>query len=214
MTKKKLTTSTGVSKLSFVPKIKHHSNILITAGVVLILVGLALHGREFFQNQMQHRYFMYKMFVNNNLSKYSPADIVDTIEYTDSNGLRSGTISVLDKGNKSATCGFGINNPCAFYWNVSKRSGDTYLTPHLLLLRGFGDNSYKSMKLIDPATFEIKTEGGIGNCKNSTVYTVKITGTSGWITSKDVETECYNSKGVVYNIERYSTTTIDIPKEI
>lgn len=212
MAKKKLTLFTNISKLPFVPKLKEHCSILIIAGVVLVFVGLALQARCFFQKQLQDRYSMNRVFINNNLSKYSPADVVDTIEYTDINGLRSGTISVLDKGNKSATCGYGLNNPCAFYWNVSERSGDTHLTPHLLLLRGFGDNSYKSMKLIDPATFEIKTEGGVGNCKSISTYTVKITGVSAWIISKDVETECYNSKGNVYSTERYSTTTIDTPK--
>lgn len=209
MAKKQPLIFTDISQLSFVPKLHKHSIILVLAGLVLVLVGLALQGRCFFQKQMEYRYHANRVFFNNNLSKYSPADVVDSIEYVDENGLRSGTINVLDKGNKSATCGYGINNPCAFYWNVSDKPGDTHLTPHLLLLRGFGDNTYKSMKLIDPATFEIKTEGGTDNCKTIDVYTVKITGVSGWITSKNVEKECYNSKGVVYSTERYSTTTIE-----
>ena len=198
-----------ISNLPFIPKLKHHSYVLVAAGVILIVTGFVIEARESVHKRMEYRFAMNRILFNNNLSKYSPADVVDTLDYIDANGMRSGTITVFDKGNRSGTCGYGTNNPCAFYWNVSEHTGDKSLTPHLLLLRSFEENTYSSMNLVDPSKFEIITQGGEGDCKNTTTYDVKIMGTVGWITGKTVEIACYNSKGKVYSSESYSTTTID-----
>ncbi len=209
MIKKTASFFRNIPSLPFIPKSRHHGSIFVLAGLIFIVLGFALQGRHVFQKEMQYRYYLSRVMMSNNLNRYNPADVVESIPYIDSTGMRSGTITVLDQGTKKASCGTRTTGPCSFYWNVSAHKGDTRLTPHLLLMRGFGENEFSSIKLLDPATFEIVTIGGAGDCKNTTSYIVKITGTSGWITAKQVEEKCYNSKGAVYSTEKYSTTTID-----
>jgi hypothetical protein len=123
----------------------------------------------------------------------------------DADNNYAGTVSVLGQGHKSGSCGTNITGPCTFFWNVTDRNTDVRLRPHLLLTRMFGNNTYKSMKQLDPSTIEITTGRSGESCSETSVYTVKIIGTSGWITGKDVETTCTPDGKTL----KYSTTTID-----
>ena len=205
MIKKTSTFLTGIRNLPFIPKVKHHGSILILAGLILILTGLILNTRYFLQKEMQYRSSLQRVVLFNSFYQYNPANVVDVIKYLDQEGTPSGTITVLGQGSKTGTCGTTKTGPCAFFWNVTDRNTDIRLKPHLLLTRMFGDNNYSGMKQLDASTFVITTERKGESCQDTTSYTVKILGTSGWVILKDVETNCTTDGKVL----KYSTTTID-----
>lgn len=195
-----------LNKIRYIPKFKSQGSVLILAGLILILIGLTLHARNFFQTQMYYKNSLQRVILLNSFYQYSPANVVDVIKYMDSEGNYSGTISVLGQGHKNGTCGTGELGPCTFFWNVTDRNTDIRFKPHMILTRMFGDNSYKSMKQVDASTFEVVTERKGEFCTDTSVYTVKIIGVTGWIISKDVETDCTPDGKTL----KYSTTTIDV----
>lgn len=194
-----------LNKPVYIPKFKNQGGVLILAGLILIIVGLTLQARHFSQKQTQYKTALQRVVLLNSFYQYNPANVVDVIEYMDADGNYGGTISVLGQGHKAGSCGTGDLGPCAFFWNVPEKITDVRLRPHILLTRMFENNTYQSMKQLDASSFEIITGRTTESCSDRTTYTVKIIGTSGWITSKDVETNCTPDGKTL----KYSTTTID-----